>query len=303
MSQVKEIKVDETNSKLLAQMSSFNRRWDNENTDENRYDFKVRCLNILNEEFSKNAYAVSLLSSRVNLITNYCMEISSYLGITSKSIMYSSFTNSELYKHINNLSVSADNSFKEFLFFLQLTLNYTYDGTILNQTLAERFAEAMKITNIPAKILYIDGLYEIYPSTTPYIDEPLIIDVLTWLDGYPEVKKYYSEAINTERSEKNNRHIVDDLRMSLEKFFQLFFENKKSIENQISNIGNYLKENKISPQISNTYKKLIDYYAKYNDENAKHGDNINSTEIDFLIYLTGSFIRFILLITEKSKQI
>ena len=303
MSQTKEIKINEKNSKLFAQMSTFNKRWDIQNNTEDRQGFKIRCLNVINEELSKNSFGNPAISKQINLVSNYCMEIASCLGISTKSYLYSSFTNSDLYRHINSLYMPNDSNFKEFLFYLQLTLNFVYDGIILNDTLAQKIAEAMKLSNIPAKILFVNGMYEIYPSKTEFIDEPLVIDVLKWLDNYPEVKKYYSEAINTERNDKNNRHIVDDLRMSLEKFLQLFFNNKKTIEKQISNVGNFLKENNISVQISNTYEKLIDYYMKYNDDNAKHGDNINSIEIDFLIYLTGSFIRFFVLILEESKKI
>lgn len=303
MSEVREIKINEKNSKLFAQYSSFNKRWDIKNNNDNRQEFKIRCLNIINEAFSKNLFNGSSLGNKINLISNYCIEISSYLGISTKSNPISSFTNSDLYNHINRLFLSNDEQFKQLLFFIQLTLNYTYDGTVLNESLAEKFAEAMKISNIHAKILFIDGLYQIYPLNTEFIDEPLVIDVLKWLDSYPNVKKYYLEAIQTERNESNNRHIVDDLRLTLEKFFQKFFNNKKTLENQLSNIGNYLKRNNISTHISNTYEKLVEYYAKYNDDNAKHGDNINSVEIDFLIYLTGSFIRFFVLILEESKKI
>lgn len=49
------------------------------------------------------------------------------------------------------------------------------------------------------------------------------------------------------------------------------------------------------------YIKLIDLYATYNNNTAKHNDNVNEIEIDYIIYLTGSFIRFILLI-EKNKS-
>lgn len=47
------------------------------------------------------------------------------------------------------------------------------------------------------------------------------------------------------------------------------------------------------------YITLMTYYCKYNNENAKHNDNVIDIEIDYCIYLTGSFIRMIILINKK----
>ena len=81
------------------------------------------------------------------------------------------------------------------------------------------------------------------------------------------------------------------------------FNNNKSLENQKSEIGNYLKENNISTTISNMFIKLLELYANYNNENAKHGDSINENEIDYMIYLTGTFIRLITQVEENKKSI
>ena len=47
------------------------------------------------------------------------------------------------------------------------------------------------------------------------------------------------------------------------------------------------------------YFKLIDCYAKYNNSHAKHDDSVDENELDFLLYLTGSFIRFLIKINKK----
>ena len=64
-----------------------------------------------------------------------------------------------------------------------------------------------------------------------------------------------------------------------------------------------MKNNNISPTISNMYIKLFDLYTIYNNDNAKHGDNITENEVDYLIYLTGSFIRLILQIEEEKMKV
>lgn len=44
------------------------------------------------------------------------------------------------------------------------------------------------------------------------------------------------------------------------------------------------------------YWKLINYYTKYQNNYAKHNDKVkvDSSEIEFILYLTGTFIRFLL---------
>ena len=43
----------------------------------------------------------------------------------------------------------------------------------------------------------------------------------------------------------------------------------------------------------NMFQKLLDYYLKYNNDNVKHNENINSSEIDFVFGLTNLFIKLI----------
>ena len=45
--------------------------------------------------------------------------------------------------------------------------------------------------------------------------------------------------------------------------------------------------------------KLIDCYAKYNNSYIKHNDSVNENELDFLLYLTGNFFRFLMKIRES----
>ena len=68
-------------------------------------------------------------------------------------------------------------------------------------------------------------------------------------------------------------------------------------------IGEYLKENNVSSNISNMYYNLLDLYTKYHNKNAKHGDKIVNVEVDFLTYLTGAFMRLMLQIEEEKKTI
>ena len=58
------------------------------------------------------------------------------------------------------------------------------------------------------------------------------------------------------------RNLLDDLRLSLEKLLQGILENKKSLENQLSEIGTYINVRKGSKELTNMFTKLIEYYSK-----------------------------------------
>ena len=79
-----------------------------------------------------------------------------------------------------------------------------------------------------------------------------------------------------------------------------FLGNNKSLENQTKDLGVYLKDKNLSPEVSNMFFKLIDCYAKYNNLHAKHDDSVDENELDFLLYLTGSFIHFLIKINKKN---
>lgn len=303
MSNTQEIEITTKNSKLFAQKDAFNKRWNIVDNTEKKEEFKTRCLTILDNEFYKHSPDNGVFSDRIPYINDYCLDISSDLGISTKANTFDNFAHKDLYNYINKLKMDDIQDYRQLLLFLQLSLNYDYKGYILNETIALRFAEAMKICNINAKILNDNGSYEIYPSDIDFLDEPLITDVLNWLNDFSNVKSIFSKVLKTERINNNYRNIVDDLRLSLELFLKKILNNNKSLENQKSYIGEYFKNNDVSTEISNMYVVLMDYYAKYNDNHAKHNDSVIEIEIDYLIYLTSSFIRFIMLIEEQKKNV
>lgn len=59
-------------------------------------------------------------------------------------------------------------------------------------------------------------------------------------------------------------------------------------------IGNYLKSRNISPEISNLLERVLDYYAKYQNNKAKHDCAVLFSEVEFILYLTGTVMRFLL---------
>lgn len=77
-------------------------------------------------------------------------------------------------------------------------------------------------------------------------------------------------------------------------FLKEYYENEKSLENQKEITGRYLSEKNVPKEIRNLFSTLVSYYSLYNNENVKHNDKCSENEIEFIIYLTGTFIRFLI---------
>ncbi len=78
------------------------------------------------------------------------------------------------------------------------------------------------------------------------------------------------------------------------KQFLAVLKNTKSLENQKEFIGKYLKTRNTSAEISNLFWTVLDYYSKYQNDKIKHADNAKVDEVEFLLYLTGTVMRFML---------
>ena len=87
------------------------------------------------------------------------------------------------------------------------------------------------------------------------------------------------------------RNVLDDMRLSLETFLKEILKNQKSLENQLSEVGKFQKEKGLSPEFISMFNRLLDYYAKYQNNYVKHNDAVKYSEIDFVINLTTLFMK------------
>lgn len=296
---LKEIKITNKNSKYLRIKTGFNKRWNIKDDEEDKEQLKNRCLAVINNYLN----SISEYYDRKYEISDFCSEIEIQLGLCSSNNDYDDFSRTKLFRMLNSLDLNTKENYNLFMYFIEIVLNYEYvhfEDEEINSFII-RIAEVLKISNANVMVCKNGNNYELYPMDTEFLSGALIVDVLSWLDEFEQSKKSFAKAIRTKRTESNYRGIIDELRLSIELLFKQLFKNEKSLENQTENIGRYFKENNISIEISNMYIKLMDLYTKFNNNNAKHNDNIKEIEIDYMIYLTGNFIRLIVLI-EKSKQ-
>jgi hypothetical protein len=131
----------------------------------------------------------------------------------------------------------------------------------------------------------------------------LIKKNLVDLNKYPDAGKMYQSSMDklNEGTFQRKRNLIDDLRLSIELLLRDILKNDKSLENQVTELGIYLKSMDVSVEIRNMFLKLIEYYCKYQNEYVKHDDSIKENEIDFIINVSSSFIRLLLQVNNRNS--
>ena len=175
----------------------------------------------------------------------------------------------------------------------------------IEEDIKNRFFESIKkdidFSGVQINIRKTKSGAVLYPKGAKLLDEKLVNDILLWLSDCPKAQKTFQSALAKYMEKKYNRNLVDDLRLSLELFLKQIFGNAKSLENQKDVLGTFLKNKKVPKEISGMYWVLLDRYSKYQNEYAKHDDEVNERELEFMIYLTGTFMRFLLNLGDKNE--
>jgi len=185
---------------------------------------------------------------------------------------------------------------KELLTCLSIIL--TEEHFIENNTLKVWVEEALEAWKLP--YVLCDGI--IIPKGVKEFDKALVCDVAMWLKKYPATQKPYLNALQQYYDNAEPRDIADNLRKSLEAFLQEFLGNKKNLDKNISVVGTYLKENGINEEVRKMFTTLISHYKSLNDKTAKHHDDTDKNSVEFLLYQTGVFMRYLLKINESKKE-
>lgn len=126
------------------------------------------------------------------------------------------------------------------------------------------------------------------------INESLIEETKYWLEEYPDVLKIYNGALEKWANNIHQRNLLDDIRLSVELLLKRILVNKKSIENQQKELGDFISENGVSKELMNMFLKLVDYFGKYNNTHIKHNDNVNDNEIEIIVEIASSFMKFLI---------
>lgn len=125
------------------------------------------------------------------------------------------------------------------------------------------------------------------------LSQPLIEETKHWLQGFPGALKLYDEALEKYAHGSFERNLLDDLRLSLETLLHELLVNGKSLENQKSELGNFIKRSGGSVQISNMFMAVFNCYSDYQNSYVKHKDAAKKQEIELILEITSSLMKYL----------
>ena len=131
------------------------------------------------------------------------------------------------------------------------------------------------------------------------VNEDLIEQTQHWLGPFPDVLMVFNKALQKYEGQVYVRNLLDDLRLSLEKLLQSLLGNSRSLENQLAALGGFVKERGGSPELSNMFVKLVDYYSKYQNTYVKHDDAVIEVEVEFVLEITSAFMKHLVRIAAR----
>lgn len=150
--------------------------------------------------------------------------------------------------------------------------------------------------SVGIKLVERGGMVTLYPAGARLLDDRVVDDVLEWLRPYPAAAKHFDAALQLHLAgnPEQDRNLLDALRFGLEQLLKTLLRNTKSLENQKPVLLPWLKERGLHQQAINMFDTLLAQFSQYQNQAVKHNEEHSSNEIEFMIYLTGTFMRLLL---------
>lgn len=135
------------------------------------------------------------------------------------------------------------------------------------------------------------------------LDKGIVEETLEWLEEHPEVAKHFEEALRIclARDQEKYRNLLDNLRFAIEQLLRSVLNNRKTLENQKEALLRWLEQHGVHKQIINMYQTLLSQFSQYQNDAVKHAESYSPSEIEFMIYLSGTFMRLLLQINNQTQ--
>lgn len=179
---------------------------------------------------------------------------------------------------------------------LVLCILYSYLAGLPNNQqkwLSEQVQAILSQSTCDLGVAWKDGFF--YPSGAKELDNALIDETLTWLNGFPNEKKDYQHALEYYLQGKSFGDVIKNCYSAIEGVARNVLGNDKTLDNNKDELLS-----KIS--LSDGWKAILANFIKYAHDfrhASEQRHEITKQETEGYLYMTGLVIRLII----ESKQI
>lgn len=243
-----------------------------------------------------------------------------FLALIGEEVPYSSkpfnksgfFSFNSFDEHPVYLKLLKSRNEKEIAYYLQIFLWVISENGLLydkyDKLLYEIKVAVALSPGVKIKVVDSPDLIDIYPHDPSLLNKLMIDETLRWLLPFKPVYAKYEKSVNLLR--KNNpsdfRDVVDNCRWALELLMKEILENDKSLEKQNEHLGKYLEKRNIHTELRSLFCQTVNYFVKYNNNWVKHPDkkgyNPSASEIEFIVYQTGTLMRLLTQLEDDRKR-
>ena len=276
-------------------ITTFWQRWNHEPSEkESLSRFRARVIEVARDTWDNSVrYSPSLIK-----------EFAFYSGTTYIHRNNNTYELSALAEHLEEAGTIYE--IVEAIQFLLWTLASKWGQEKYLKECCDRLNKVLDVTpNIPVQLFFDGKEAVLYPTGAELLDEAVVESNLIWLVDYPTVLKPFEEALKIYQSKdvSQHRNMLDNLRFAIEQMLRAVLNNQKSLENQKEALLPWLAAQGAHSQIVTMYSVLLAHFALYQNEAVKHKeDTYTPAEIEFVLYLTGTFLRFIQRVAQSSAQ-
>lgn len=272
---------------LTERMGKFNKRWSSVSHDsyeESFKKFKTRILNIF-KDIDRHVTKKS--------ISLFCQ----YLGIreiwNSDPLGYGSWSANIISRLTGENDEIEFYRLIEIIFSLDITssMGYGREPTFSKEMLVEYVTQAIDFSSVNVAIAFRNDEVMLFRKGEEMLDEQLVNQVISFLNT--ESNEHFESALKFYQA-KNPIKSAESLRRSLEEFLRYKLNNTLGLNVSITEMQKRLKVDGRDAQIRNIIFSTFSYLDTYFNENSKHHDgDIDDVENEFLIYETGTLLRYI----------
>jgi hypothetical protein len=290
---------------IQKRLKNHQRRWNISLTQEDEFfQFRYRLVSVLDTLYCRHLLENKYFDQKFRQFYNYVDPL--IPGFIAIMPMSQSLDSSALFRRTYIYEkISECRSTRQIANFVQILFWALEEESFEPNDLSLRIQREIKrisilTPNASFQIKQKGKQFIVYPSGDQLLDEEIINYTLSGLEDYPEVAKSFENALMIYQSGEvgKYRDLLDNLRLALEQLLKKILRNGKSLENQNKILNDWLKEKRLHSQVVHLYGHLLRSYQQYQNDAVKHNDNNEAMysidDVEFMIYLTGNFMRLIL---------